>query len=673
MSWVESLAGELALALGNGSLWLSVAEAIAFGTVALLIGTAVARSVGALRSDAPIGETVGVGLSSGLIVVAVYWSTVASAGRSAFTPVAVSFTIALVLAVVRRRQATGSDEDGRSTTHPGSTDRAVPVGPWIVAGFAGVVFLAGAALLFGSTVSLSARSGVQPLEFMDEAFYSILGRDLNSTGAETFFSPSGFQAIAGLPAQTWYHWGELWLAAANIRVFGADPIAARHYIVLPLLLLASACVTGTLVRRLTGSSGRTPFLFGFFACLFLAPIPWLGGPYFSSWAVGLAFGITLYGLGAVAVLVAMFAGRLIADGEGGWPLVGFVGSVVAVIAPAHLILAVLTAVGVGGVCVVRSGQALLGHRRSPRPSQAWVRVLGWTCVVSVSVLGWGLVSGHGIGASGLAPEVPSFNQAWWISVATTVALGGAFLAIGVMAYIGRRSPTFVSDLYLGTLILLLVGAVVWGARLGDHNMFHAYFAGIAVFATPVAVVACWALWLRLRATGKPLAAMVVILLCVLQITFSAGLTIVRLQRFGPRDYEPVPLALLDAIQGLPEDAAIAYACQPAEEIAFWDARLLAITAHTGRGVVPMCFESEFLGMLVDVPMSTDVMSPLFTLAPQRALYPTASARPSPDQVIAFLEEHGIHYIYADLSHPNTLVPTARPVAVAGDFQVLALP
>ena len=86
---------------------------------------------------------------------------------------------------------------------------------------------------------------------------------------------------------------------------------------LPLLLLAAAALTGTLVRRLTGSTSRGAFLFGFVACLFLAPIPLIAGPHFSSWAVGLIFGITLYGLAAVAVLLAMYglavAGRAPAD------------------------------------------------------------------------------------------------------------------------------------------------------------------------------------------------------------------------------------------------------------------------------------------------------------------------------------------------------------------------
>ena len=113
---------------------------------------------------------------------------------------------------------------------------------------------------------------------MDTAYYSILGRDLAQTGTETIYSPAGFAQIDGLPDQTWYHWGEAWLAAAAISIFGAAPLDARHFIVLPLVLLAAAAMTGTLVRRLTGATSLGAFLFGFIACLFLAPIPLIAGP-----------------------------------------------------------------------------------------------------------------------------------------------------------------------------------------------------------------------------------------------------------------------------------------------------------------------------------------------------------------------------------------------------------
>ena len=46
----------------------------------------------------------------------------------------------------------------------------------------------------------SPRDGVQPLEFMDEAYYAILGADLAETGTETMYSPSGFTRHPGSAA-----------------------------------------------------------------------------------------------------------------------------------------------------------------------------------------------------------------------------------------------------------------------------------------------------------------------------------------------------------------------------------------------------------------------------------------------------------------------------------------
>jgi hypothetical protein len=69
----------------------------------------------------------------------------------------------------------------------------------------------------------------------------------------------------------------------------------------------------------------------------------------------------------------------------------------------------------------------------------------------------------------------------------------------------------------------------------------------------------------------------------------------RLRAFGPQEHAPVPVAILGEIRNLPPDAKLAYACRPFEETAFWDARLLGLDAHTGRRIVPMCFQAEVLG------------------------------------------------------------------------------
>ena len=128
-----------------------------------------------------------------------------------------------------------------------------------------------------------------------------------------------------------------------------------------------------------------------------------------------------------------------------------------------------------------------------------------------------------------------FNASWRESVAIVTLGAGAFLAIAIAWFMVRKERSIEADLYLGTGALLVAGALVWGARLGDFNMFHLFFAGIAVFATPAAAVAVWSIWLRLRATRPRALAIVVLVLCVTQLEFGAALGVVRLQAFGPHD------------------------------------------------------------------------------------------------------------------------------------------
>ena len=102
--WLQALAAEFAITLSDGAVWLPIGQGLLFGGVCLLFGIWVARVVGLLESDAPAGETLGVGLASGLIVLAAWWAAIASGGRSSFTPVAIGFGIAIALAMVRRRR-----------------------------------------------------------------------------------------------------------------------------------------------------------------------------------------------------------------------------------------------------------------------------------------------------------------------------------------------------------------------------------------------------------------------------------------------------------------------------------------------------------------------------------------------------------------------------------------
>ena len=255
---------ELTITMSDATVWLSIGQALLFGGVCLLFGIWVARLVGLLPSDAPAGETLGVGLASGLMVLAAWWAALASGGRSSFTPVAVGFAIAVTLALVRRARPDVDPVPISAAPSEIAADtpesRSTRLRNLAVAVLAGAVFIVALALIFGSTLTLRPRDGIQPIEFQDVAFYSVLGADLAETGTETIYTPSGFSRPEGLPAQTWYHWGEIWLASAAILIFGMAPIDARHFVVLPLLLLAAATLTGTLVRRMTGAcvAGRLP-------------------------------------------------------------------------------------------------------------------------------------------------------------------------------------------------------------------------------------------------------------------------------------------------------------------------------------------------------------------------------------------------------------------------------
>ena len=675
MGWLQSLATEFGISASDPAVWLSIGQGLLFGAVCLVFGVWVARLVGVLEPDSPAGEILGVGLASGLLVLASWWAAVASGGRSSFTPVAVGFAIAVGLAGVRRvRPVTDAAHQAQSLV---AVDQLAPPSArhrdLILAVLGGAVFVVAVALLYGSTIGPRPRDGVQPLEFSDEAYYSVLGADLAKTGTESMYSPSGFSGIQGVPVQTWYHWGEAWLESAVISIFGTDPLDARHFVVLPVLLLAAATLTGTLVRRICKTASRGAYLFGVASCVFLAPVALIPGPVFSSWARGLIFGITLYGLAAVAVLLGMYSLAVLGRRNATWALASFVGSAAALIVPAHLAIALLALVGVGSVWTIRIVQSLVAERRLPVVSQAWRQTFAATGIAIAATVAWGSLTGHGVGTSWVSPSVSPFNDIWRQSVAITTLGAGAFLAIAIAWYMVRREARIEASLYVGTAALLVSGAFVWGARLADFNMAHLFFGGIAVFATPVATVAVVTILLRLRATGHARRAVAVIVLCVAQIEFGVGLGVARLASYGPGTYPPVPGEMLAAIRSLPSDAKVAYACRPLEEVAFWAAQLVAIDAHTGRRMVPMCFQADLEGVTTGAQISADVASPLFQWAPQRTLYPDSSAHPSSASVATFLKDNGIEYIYADALHPNSLVPDAIPIATEGANQVLRVP
>ena len=237
---------------------------------------------------------------------------------------------------------------------------------------AGAIFVIAVALLYGSTMAPSPRAGLQPVENPDHAFYAVLGRDLAETGTETTLSASGFTEIPGLPTQSWYHWGELWLASIPIAVIGTEPMAARYLVVLPVVLLALVAMTGTIVQRLARTRSRRAHLLGVLTCLFVAPVPLVQGPFFSSWSFGMILGITLYGLGAVAALVAIYAVAGLGERQPTWTHAAFIGSVVALMLPAHIVLALLGLAGAGIMWSVRIADSFMAAHRPPMISPSLV-------------------------------------------------------------------------------------------------------------------------------------------------------------------------------------------------------------------------------------------------------------------------------------------------------------
>jgi hypothetical protein len=671
----QQLAVEFLNTVGNGDVWLAIGLALLLGALFLLFGAWIARTVGLLRTDAPAGETIGVGLGSGLIVFAAWWAAIWSGGRSSFTPVAVGFAVAVGLGIIyRRRRPRGTDpgDDSTGDEAEGASLRASRRRPLLVAAGAAGVFVVVIALLYGSTLATSPRDGGQPVEFIDQAFYSILGRDLAATGTETELSATGFSDLSGFPAQDWYHWGEIWLASAVITVFGTGPVLARHLIVLPLIMLAAAALTGTLVRRMTRTDSRSAFLFGVVACVFLSPVPFVPIPYFGSSNVGLVFGIINYGLGAIGVLLAMFGLAVINDRRATWALACFFGSAVVFIVPAHLALGLLTFGGIGAIWMLRLLRALLA-RRAPVVSTAWRQVIVATGTLLGATVVWGLATGHVFGGGRGTPVVPPFSATWREVVLVTLLGGGAFFAIAIEWFYVRKDHGVLADLYLATPVIVAAGAIVWGARDGDFTMFYAFYGGIAVIATPVAAIAIRGLWQRWRAMKRRGLALGLIVLCGVQLEIGLVSTVLRMQIFGPHDYPPIPISVVSAIRQLPADAKLAYACGTFEEVGFGTARYMSIDAHTGRRVVPMCYSAEYLSSILGAEKSVQVPNLWFQTAPQRIIYPDASAHPSSAAVAAFLKDHGIDYIYADTGHPNTLVVDAVPIAESGGAALLRVP
>jgi hypothetical protein len=668
--WLPRFAHNLLISATDGRVWLSIAVALMVGGLSLALGVWVTRRVGLLDRDAPAGETIGVGLAAGLLLLVSFWAAIGSGGRSVFVPVAIAFAAAIGLA--RRIPIADTPQhpaDEQTASGDARANRVAIVRALLNAS----IFVVVIGLIYGATMAPSPQDGRQPVEFMDQAYYSVLGRDLSRTGTESFFSPAGFDEIPGLPDQTWYHWGDIWLTAIPITVFGLDPVFARHYVALPLLLLAAAALTGTLVRRFTRTTSRVAFLFGASASVFLAPIP-LPVTFYGGWARGLIFAISSYGLAVVTVLLALYllAGRGSQRPSTARSL--FAAGVVASVVPGHILMALLGLAGAAGVLILRGLTGLTFGRQLPEVFRSSRPTLAFSTLFVATTVGWGLATGHGIGASGASPNVPSFSVNWRESVALTAIGFGPFLVPPLLLAYRRHSSEELRWVIVGGLAVVVAGGIMWGALLGDFNMFHVFFGGIAAFAIPVAVIAIWALWVELRERRYVRLGMLLLALSWAQIAYGVIPAIQRLQQFGPYAYEPIPVALLDSIRQLPAGAKLAYSCNSMEEIgSVWDPRLISIDAHADHRVVPMCFQAEVFGALFDEPVSPDVINPWFLQAPQRAIYPDSHAEPSLETITAFLKTNGIGYIYADAAHPNRLVPAAVPIATSGNMQVLQVP
>ena len=233
----------------------------------------------------------------------------------------------------------------------------------------------------------------------------------------------------------------------------------------------------------------------------------------------------------------------------------------------------------------------------------WCRALVASGALLLGTAVWGVATGHGLGGGGAQAIVEPFNATWRESVAITMLGAGAFFAIVIAWFLVERGRPIHADLYFGTVALVVVGAIAWGARLGDFTTFYLFFAGIAVVATPVAAVAVWTAWERLRATRHIGLAFGLAILCFFQLELGVAKGAGRLITFGPPGYEPIPVTVLAAIRQLPPDAKLAYSCRRLDEIGPGVARLLSIDAHAGRRVVPMCFMAEVLSTLIGSPPS----------------------------------------------------------------------
>lgn len=630
-------ARDMLAAVSDGRVWLAIVVACLTTAILARVGCLVAQRIGMLDGRARRGEVFSVGLSVGLLVAAAFWAAFASGGRSVFVPVALLTLLAVVVGT--GKPVLSLRLDRRS----------------IVVGTAAVAFLVAMGLVYASTLAPSPRDGYQPIEFFDVGYYSVLGADLSGTGRESIYSPSGFDAIAGLPDQTWYHWGELWLAAAIIDMTGVSPLHARHLIVLPILLLATATLVGTVANRLVREPTHEYFILGLVAALFLAPIPVLRDPEIEWFARSLTVLITQYGLAAVIVTLALYL--VVTDRPGTERTAALLAAITsAALVATHIGLAAAVIAGLGVARVLKTRPEM--GATDPEASRR-VRGIAFVALAGVAggaaTLSWGFITGHGLGGLAAIDGIASFDPVWWRAVLEVTAGAGVILAAPLLAFWLRGEQPRLVWLSAASAVAVVLGAAAWGLFVGDLNAFHLFFGPIVAMLTPVAIAILLTVLAWARHQGRHRLARIVLIAFLMQTAVGLGITYAQLRAFGPLNYPATPVAALEGLRALPADAKAAYSCQPIENFAPWDASLVAIDAHTGVRMVPMCFIADRARRILGRELDAEMESPYFALAPQRLLWPTYDARPSEAAIGEFLRTHDIHYLFVDPAHPEPVV------------------
>ena len=508
-------------AIGDVGVWTSIAIALLAVPVLTVIGIPIAQRTNLLdtATDGDAATTFSVGLSVGLIVVVAVWATLASGLRSVYVPVAAWLLLAIAL---------GS---GRVSVRLKFDRRALRAGAAVAA------FIVAISLLYATTIAPSPRDGEQPVGFFDAGFYSALGADLAGGGAESVYGPGAVDEMgASAPPQTWYHWGELWLAALVIDVAAISPMDARHLVVLPILVLAAVTLAGALVRRVVSPRSTEFFLIGAACMLFLAPIPLIRDPDIEWFARSLVFGVTQYGLAVVVMLLGMhllISGRFQPTTSAALVGAGLSSALIA----SHVGLAVVAGVGVLSAAIVMT----LADRHPTDLAREWLRPALILVASVLTTLAWGYATGHDLGGLGAMQGIGAFDAAWGRSLIGTLIGAGVVLIVPLVWLWAARGPDATRATVIGAVIATAAAAVAWGALVSDLNTFHLFFGAVLTILTPIAIVAGLSLLARARRERRVLASTLLLAAILGQATVGAVQAGVVLRALAPADGGSTPV------------------------------------------------------------------------------------------------------------------------------------